>query len=68
MGDKTHVGGTRPPLHSNIESDRPVPRRTWWHARYGDPPAPAEPGTPQDMTFSEEDDAARTGDERPRKH
>jgi hypothetical protein len=63
MADKSSQSGTGPP-----DADRPVPRRTWRHARYGDPPERAVSGAPQDKTFSEEDDAAATGDIRPHKH
>ncbi|MGE4063013.1 MAG: hypothetical protein AB7E79_06555 [Rhodospirillaceae bacterium] len=60
--------GTRPPLHRDAhESDRPVPKRTWRHARYGDAPEAPPNDAPQDKTFSEEDDAAASGDVRPHK-
>jgi hypothetical protein len=74
MPNKNTDTGTRPPLHrdphainadNEIDGDRPVPRRTWHHVRYG---APAQPLSGQDKTFSEEADAAATGDLRPRKH
>jgi hypothetical protein len=79
MAEKISTTGTRPPLHRDPratgrvfedlrEADRPVPRRTWRHARYGDPPEAVRPGASQDRTFSEEEDAAASGDARPHKH
>jgi hypothetical protein len=74
MPNKNTESGTRLPLHrdphasnadNGIDGGRPVPRRTWQHVRYG---APARPVPGQDRTFSEEADAAATGDLRPRKH
>jgi hypothetical protein len=67
MADKHNPTVTRPPLHRDAhESDRPVPKRIWRHARYGDAPDPAAPGS-QRKTFSEQADAERTGDARPDK-
>jgi hypothetical protein len=69
MAEKISRTGTRPPLHRDAhEADRPIPKRTWRHARYGDAPDPVFPGAPQDETFSEDEDAAATGDTRPHKH
>lgn len=66
MPHKQTETGTRPPLHRDeAQSDRPVPRRTWRHARYGDAPDPATPGVTQDQTFSEQDHAEATGDAAP---
>ena len=47
--------------------NRPVPKRTWRHARYGDAPEMPEKDAPQDRAFSEEDDAVKSGDQRPQK-
>lgn len=72
MANKVPRSGTRPPLHRDREeADRPVPKRTWHHARYGDAPERAAPGVssgvPQDKIFSEQKDAEATGDARTRK-
>jgi hypothetical protein len=48
---------------ASSENKRPVPQRSWRHARYGDAPDPPRPG-PHDQTFSEQADAERTGDAR----
>lgn len=62
MAEKHISTKARPPLHrEGGEGSRPVPKRTWRHARYGDAPEPALPGD-KAATFSESDDAARTGD------
>jgi hypothetical protein len=69
MSEKITNTGTRPPLHRDAhEADRPTPKRTWRHARYGDAPAPVPPGAPQDKTFSEGEDAAATGDTHSHQH
>jgi len=49
------------------DDHRPVPKRTWRHARYGDTPEMPEKDAPQDRTFSEENDAVKSGDQRPQK-
>jgi hypothetical protein len=58
----------RPPLHRDAhEADRPVTKRSWRHARYGDAPERAEGNAAQDRTFSEAADAVKSGDLRPEK-
>lgn len=54
--------------HASRGDDRPVPRRSVKHARYGDRPEQPVPGAPQDKTFSEQADAEATGDARPKKN